>query len=341
VTFAAPAPLTGVVAEVGTPKVAAAGNSVFVTWHQSNGSRMRIMLLRSDNGGVAWTTTSQDLGQGTFPSIDAWSSGSGDPKVHVAWSDSQNAENHCEVYLASSADGGRTFAAPVMVSEPDGLSSWTASVASWDQVVHVAWTDERYNVDAEGRPYDCIVVAGGETCHEEEFYRRSTDGGATFTEPEVRLTSDPPGVPQWSWAPSIVAWNDDVHVAYFDHRSGSFEIYYRRSRDAGATWEDEQELTGRLPAAPLGRWRPSLAALGSRLQLTFWEPVPGGASSAWTIHSLDAGTTWSSPLSISEGPSAWHPAIALSPTGTAHFAWYDSIDGNDEMFYRRIVRGSP
>jgi len=28
--------------------------------------------------------------------------------------------------------------------------------------------------------------------------------------------------------------------------------------------------------------------------------------------------------------------VALSPSGTAHFAWYNAIDGNDEMFYRRL-----
>ena len=59
------------------------------------------------------------------------------------------------------------------------------------------------------------------------------------------------------------------------------------------------------------------------------------------MHSLDAGETWSSPLLLSEGPAALHPAVALSPSGTAHFAWYDSLDGNDEMFYRRLVSGSP
>ncbi|MBI5502498.1 MAG: exo-alpha-sialidase [Deltaproteobacteria bacterium] len=339
-TFAPPVPLTVAVAEVGVPKIAAAGTSLFVTWHQSDGWRVQVMLTRSDDGGGTWTAP-VSLGQGTFPSIDAWSSGAGDTAVHVAWSDSQNVENHCEVYLANSVDGGRTFAAPVMVSTPDGLSSWTASVASWGSTTHVAWTDERFNLDAEGRPYDCIVVGGGVTCHEEVFYRRSTDGGATFTGPEVRLTDDPPGSPEWSWAPSIVAWHDDVHIAYFDHRSGSFQLYHRRSRDAGATWGAEQDLTGDLVPQPVHWWRPSLAVLAEQLQLTFWEVDLDGGSSVWTMRSLDGGATWSSPLLLSSGPTALQPAVALSPSGTAHFAWYDDMDGNDEMFYRRLAAGRP
>jgi hypothetical protein len=340
-TFAWPVPLTAVVADVGMPKIATADGSLFVTWHQSDGFRVQIRLARSDDGGATWTATPLTLGQGTFPSIDAWTDGTGDPFVHVAWSDSQNVENHCEIYLANSADGGRTFAAPVMVSSPDGLSSWTASVASWGPVVHVAWTDERFNVDAAGLPYDCIVVAGGVTCHEEEFYRRSTDGGATFPDPEVRLTSDPPGAPQWSWAPSVAVWRDDVHIVYFDARSGSFQLYYRRSRDAGATWEEERNLTGALLPQPYHWWRPSLAVVADRLQLTFWEVDLDGGSSAWTMMSLDAGATWSAPLLLSDGPTALQPSVALSPSGTAHFAWYDSLDGNDEMFYRRLAASPP
>jgi hypothetical protein len=57
--------------------------------------------------------------------------------------------------------------------------------------------------------------------------------------------------------------------------------------------------------------------------------------------SLDAGATWSDPLLLSDGPTALQPAVALSPSGTAHFAWYDSLDGNDEMFYRRLAASAP
>ena len=339
-TFQPPVPLTTVVADVGVPKIAAAGTSIFVTWHQSDGWRVQIMLARSDDGGATWTAP-VSVGQGTFPSIDAWSSGTGDPSVRVAWSDSQNVENHCEIYLANSDDGGRTFSPRVMVSTPDGLSSWTASVASWGTVTHVAWTDERFNVDAAGLPYDCIVVGGGTTCHEEVFYRRSTDGGATFTEPEVRLTSDPPDEPEWSWAPSLVAWHDDVHISYFDHHSGSFQLYYRRSRDAGVTWAVERNLTGEIVPQPIHWWRPSLAAQADQLHLTFWEVDLDGGMSVWAMQSLDTGATWSAPLLLSDGPAAEHPAVALSPSGTAHFAWQDSFGGNDEMFYRRLVAGGP
>ena len=152
----------------------------------------------------------------------------------------------------------------------------------------------------------------------------------------MRLTFDPPGSPEWSWAPCIVAWHDDVHVAFFDARTGSFEIYYRRSRDGGATWEDERGLTGALDPTELGRWRPSLAAIGDRLEIAFWVPVPGGDSAALAMHSFDGGDSWSIPLEFSDGPAAVHPAVALSASGIAHLAWYDRMDGNDEMFYRTL-----
>ena len=202
--------------------------------------------------------------------------------------------------------------------------------------MHVAWTDDRYNVDAMGKPYDCGTVGGGPTCHEEEFYRRSTDNGATFSEPEIRLTMDPPSMPQYSWAPSIVAWKQDVHITYFDARSGRFQIYYRRSRDAGMTWGAEANLTAAQSPQPMGGWwRPSLAAVDQTLRVAFWKQEDAVVSSVWAMSSADTGTTWSAPILLSEGTAALQPAAALSPDGATHFVWYDSVAGNQEMYYRR------
>ncbi|UCE39384.1 MAG: hypothetical protein JSW00_09235 [Thermoplasmata archaeon] len=43
--------------------------------------------------------------------------------------------------------------------------------------------------------------------------------------------------------PSIVSYENNVHVVWADNKTGNFEIYYRRSLDNGATWESEMRLT--------------------------------------------------------------------------------------------------
>jgi hypothetical protein len=337
-TFSAPRSLTPVIPEVGTPKLAAAGQSLYIVWHESDGQRSQIILGHSDDSGLTWIPYSAPLGPGTFPAIDAWSDGKAAPFVHVAWSNNQVPSGVSEIYLANSMDGAQTFSPALMVSSDDGRSSWTAAVASVGQTVHVAWTDDRFNVDAQGQPYDCGTVGGGATCHEEEYYRRSTDNGASFPGPEVRLTMDPPGMPKYSWAPSLVAESQDVHIVYFDQRTGVFQLYYRHSPDSGMTWQAENCFTCGLSSTPMGGWwRPSLSAHGSQLRVAFWAQEDLMTTSVWAMSSADMGATWTAPLSLSEGKAALQPAALLGPDGATHFVWYDSVVGNEELYYRRLA----
>src|SRR6202008_3453718 len=141
---------------------------VFAVWHQSNSRRSQIILGHSDDSGLLWVPYPAPLGPGTFPAIDAWSDGSGPASVHIAWGNSQVASGISEIFLANSTDGARTFSPPVMVSSDDVRSAGAPAVAPSGATVRGAWTDERFNVEARGPPYDCRAVGGGATCHEEE-----------------------------------------------------------------------------------------------------------------------------------------------------------------------------
>jgi hypothetical protein len=328
-TFSPPSPLSDPVTQVGAPKIAAASGKLFVTWHQEAANAIQIFVTRSDDGGTSWTPLPNPLGFGAFPAIDA--SGS---TVQIAFNNPQRPPTGIsEVFLASSNDGGKTFSPATMVSSDDGISSWTATVAVSGSNVHVAWTDERHDLDGNGVLHDCGNTMAMD-CHEEEYYRRSLDGGATWG-PEQRLTIDPPGHPASSWCPSLTASGDDVHIVYFDLRSGHWEVYHRRSLDGGATWEGEASLT-QLLGVPGSDWiRPSLAARASVLELAFWGQSPSDEN-VWATSSRDDGATWSPAQQLSSASPARHPAAALGPDGTPRFAWYQPFDGVDEMYYRAL-----
>jgi hypothetical protein len=242
--------------------------------------------------------------------------------------------------MAASTDGGKTFASPVAVSSTDGRSSWTAAIAAWGQSVHVVWTDERNNT-VNGVTTDCGVAGGA--CNEEEYYRRSLDGGKTWG-PEVRLTHDPVNQPKPSWCPTIAVDHDAVHIAWFDMRTGKWRIYYRRSLDNGSTFGDEVSLTDRLGGQPDGHWlRPSMAVRGSKVQLTFWRGdkpfagfYAGAVAQVYTFGSDDQGDQWGPAEKISAGSSAYYPAVALGADHSIHWLWFDRPDGNDEIYYRRF-----
>ena len=58
------------------------------------------------------------------------------------------------------------------------------------------------------------------------YYKRSIDGGASWG-PPFQLTD----VPEESHFPSIAVDGDTVHVMWWDKRTGSPQIFYKRSLD--------------------------------------------------------------------------------------------------------------
>jgi hypothetical protein len=314
----------------GPPKVAAAGPHVYVAWHAPTDGNIRVFVRHSGDHGSTWDPPVQvsDEAGAAWPSITAW----GDT-AHVVWGDART--GNAEIYLRSTPDAGRRWTPTRAVSSPDGISSWTAAVASWGPVIHVAWTDERHNVGPDGRPYDCGSVGGGDSCREEEYYRRSPDFGQTW-EPEVRLSHDR-DAPQSSWAPSIAAWGDDVHVAFFDRRSGSFDVYYVRSRRGGTagSWESDRAIA-RSPSGGVQLLRPSLAVRGPEVDVVFWAQAPDGTSEVYALSSGAAGEHFANPtrLTTGGGNHAVQPSLDIAPGGRRHAVWSDrDARGVDQIFH--------
>jgi hypothetical protein len=314
----------------GPPKVAAAGPHVYVAWHAPADGQLRIFIRHSGDHGTTWdppVTLSGDVGA-AWPSLAAWGE-----TAHLVWGDAHTGSP--EIYLRSTPDAGRSWSPVRAVSVPDGISSWTPSVAAWGPTIHVAWTDERHDLGPDGQPFDCGRTGAGDSCREEEYYRRSLDFGQTW-EPEVRISHDR-GTPQPSWAPSIAVWGGDVHVAFFDRRSGSWDIQYARSRKGGAagTWEPERSIAHAAGGA-VQLLRPSLAALGSEVGLVFWAQAPDGTSDVYAMSSTSAGEHFTEPLRLSAGRGnhAVHPSLAVAPGGRWHAVWYDQdTAGVDQIFH--------
>lgn len=257
------------------------------------------------------------------------------------WSDSRSKlvsgapDAHAEIYAKASSDHGQTFGATRSVSIPDHRSSWTPSLAVQGNELHVAWTDERFDLT------DCADRMDSVNCFEEELYRRSLDGGQTWG-PEVRLTSDPAGAPASSWAPSIAVSGNTVHLAYFDFKTGVARIYYQRSLDRGVTWPwpaGEQLLSDPADTPPSAR--PVLSVLGDHVRMVFWRGQ--GPADVYLAASPAAGApgSWSGPFALTSNighttSSALHPQVALSPNGSNHVIWMDDTTGNRQVFYARI-----
>lgn len=195
------------------PAVAAAEGSVYVAWHEMREGGPEVRFRRSTDGGATWEPSIRlpvEIPNTASPSVAA-----SERDVHVVCC------GRTQVYYVHSPDGGAHWERAIQISD-SSVVAWVPTVAVGGRRVYVAWVDTR-----DG--------------NEEEYIRASADGGATFG-PPVRLTDDRAN----SWAPSIAAERDVVHVVWFDQRDAPIQ-----PREALSRLDAILAEIGAAPAPPL------------------------------------------------------------------------------------------
>ncbi len=171
------------------PAIAASGNHVYVVWHDTRNDGLDIFFKSSADGGLTWggeTPLTTD-GSSAYSSIAAEGE-----NVHVVWGSHQEGPQ-TEIYTSHSTNAGLTWAVATRLSElPD--DSWSPTISMAGRQVYAAWVDTSDE-------------------NEEEYFRHSTDGGVTWA-PVTRLTNNRAN----SWAPSLVASGNTVHLFWFDQQ---------------------------------------------------------------------------------------------------------------------------
>jgi hypothetical protein len=117
--------------------------------------------------------------------------------------------------------------------------------------------------------------------NQEVYYKRSTDGGANWTE-DIRLTNDQAS----QSTPNIAVSGSNIHVVWNDYRNGNFEIYYKLSTDGGVTWASDTQLTN----FPGTSWSSSVAVSGAGLHVV-WMDDRDGNSEIYYKHNPTGNTT--------------------------------------------------
>lgn len=176
------------------PAIAASGDHVYVVWHDSRGEGLDIYFKCSADGGLTWGGETQLTSDGSSAHASIAAQGE---RAHVIWGGHQDGPQ-AEIFTSHSTDAGLTWAVATRLSELP-YDSWVPTIAVAGQQVYAAWVDTR-----DG--------------NEEEYFRRSTDGGATWG-PVARLTHHRAN----SWAPAIAASGDNVHLVWFDQQDSPFQ----------------------------------------------------------------------------------------------------------------------
>lgn len=213
---------------------------VHAVWYDDRSGSSQIYTRRSLDRGATWEKDrllSPGFDQAEHPAI-----ASSGQTVLVVWHGRKPGATSFDVFLRRSLDGGRSWEPAAALTASHAAAH--SAVALSGLTAQVVWGDTRSGLT-------------------EVLTRHSSDGGASWGE-ERQLSA---GRRAASWVPTVEVAGEAVHVAWVDTQDGNEEEYYRRSTDAGRTWEPARRLTRNAANS----WAPSLAVAGSQVHLVWFD----------------------------------------------------------------------
>lgn len=164
--------------------------------------------------------------------------------------------------------------------------------------------------------------------------------GVAQKAPDVRVDTAAPR--SFSSEPDVAASGFAAYVTWADDRDGSFDIYFNRSLDGGASWLlSDVRLDTDAPGTVASR-TPRIAAVGPLVHVV-WSDERGG-STVYYNRSLDGGSTWlRADLRIDTGAGQVSSIPSIAVAGTSVYViWEDDRSGSSSVHFNRSLNaGAP
>jgi photosystem II stability/assembly factor-like uncharacterized protein len=163
----------------------------------------------------------------------------------------------------------------------------------------------------------------------EIYFKKSTDGGSTWTQQRLTRNSG------WPSIPSIAIDSLGViYVVWDDGSSGNFEIYLKKSTDGGSTWT-QQRLTGNSGSSG----GPSIAMDSSDNVYVVWMDETPGNWEIYLMKSTDGGSTWTQQRLTQTSGDSLVPKVAMDSSDNIYVVWIDETRGNWEIYLKKSTDG--
>ncbi|TLZ67107.1 MAG: hypothetical protein E6K12_04785 [Methanobacteriota archaeon] len=312
-------------AVLGAVIVAAPDGTVYLTWWDFGTNNIK--FESSADRGQTWSAIVRvnDLAgsaPGGFPQypLPAMNVDPNSGAIYVSWADSRN--GNPDIYLASSTDGGKTWAANQRINDnTDSSMQYMVDLAvDGTGKVHAAWEDKRlgnWNI----------------------FYSNSTDGGQTWS-PNVRVSDqDTPGTfdrPGDYFA--IEAGPDNkTYVVWTDGRGTNFDIYYARSPGFPTSTVTVTTNPAGLPVTVDGVTSTGPVAtawiVGSSHTVSVASPIPLGTTARYVWSNWSDGGTISHSIVVGVDDATitasftkqYQSSVSLGPVGLGLSVLVDSV----------------
>ncbi len=311
-----------------------------------------IFVARSEDGGRSFSTSmafeapdgNPDIGFNKGPVVGVHPTDSS--KVYVGWRQGvfRNAEEKQKSNVAASDDGGRTFAPPVDLTDERG-GDYPGLAVDGDGNVHaVYWA----------RVFPPLPFGDPESPVRPIYYRRSTDGGASFEEaieidPGNADAERPPVIAADPNSEALyVVWNSHAEQRNLgDDFEGDLEIFFLASSDGGDSWGDRLVLND--DGADVDQYLPGLSvAPNGRVDVAWYDDrlnpaePEDGLQDVFAASSSNQGQSFAPNVRITDRSidrtiGVWgnnidsHHNVGVASTEDAtHFAWQDSRNGDPE-----------
>ncbi|MCI0474004.1 MAG: FG-GAP-like repeat-containing protein, partial [Ignavibacteria bacterium] len=132
----------------------------------------------------------------------------------------------------------------------------------------------------------------------------------------------------------IGAYENNVHIVWFDDRDGNQEIYYKNSSNNGMTWSADLRLTNNASSSYL----PSLNVSGQLVRVV-WDDNRDGNREIYYKYSSNSGTSWSADIRLTNNTGQSYAPNISSSGQNLHLVWIENRDGNPEIYYKRSTDG--
>lgn len=316
-------------ASQGKPTIAVdSSDNIYVAWEDERNGDLDIYFANSTDGGATWTDpdvrVSTDTTNATqkAPTIAAGSTGT----VYLAWQDFRH-PTHWDIYFANSTDGGSTWTNPnVRVNEAGIANRFEPAIAvdSTTGTVYVAWQDYRSG------DWDIYIA-------------NSTDGGDTWTDPNVRVSSDTTNATQ-IYPTIAVGSAGTVYLAWQDERSGNTDIYFAKSIDGGEIWT-HPNVKVKTKNDEVNQYYPALGVDSFGTVYVVWQDIRGSTHyDVFFTNSTDGGDSWpDSDVRVNDDFDAQqrYPALVVGSTGAVYVVWEDDRDGDYDVYFASLTSKPP